>query len=302
MDAAIDGSMDGPGVDMSTTGCDDGVPCTEDTMGPSGCIHHPLHAQCPVGDYCDLTVGCTSGTPCSDADDCPVPDACVIPRCVAATRTCSYGWLDGDHDGHVPIICGGDDCDDSRFFVYPGNGLEDQCNGADDDCDGTVDNGPDEGGCAVAYGAVSTCVNGDCTCPATYHDCTHRVDVFYGCSSPSDPRWCGECWNYCPEESHCDGTGGCVCDDASMTVCEFGGYGLCVDTATDELNCGECRHECGGTCVDGGCDCPVGDEACYVVLAFTYVFTECTASCATLCASYAAMFGASLTTCEVVPP
>ena len=44
---------------------------------------------------------------------------------------------DGDGDGFVAALCGGDDCDDTDPAVFPG--ADEWCNGVDDDCDGTVD-------------------------------------------------------------------------------------------------------------------------------------------------------------------
>jgi hypothetical protein len=44
---------------------------------------------------------------------------------------------DGDGDGFLGSICGGDDCDDADAAVFPG--ADEWCNGVDDDCDGAVD-------------------------------------------------------------------------------------------------------------------------------------------------------------------
>ena len=39
--------------------------------------------------------------------------------------------------------------------------------------------------------------------------------------------------------------------------------GECVDVSTDQLHCGRCFSACrGGTCIDGGCTCPEGQEPC----------------------------------------
>ena len=50
------------------------------------------------------------------------------------------GCNDSDADGHVGVLCGGDDCEDGVGAAHPG-GTE-ICDGYDDDCDGTLP--PDE--------------------------------------------------------------------------------------------------------------------------------------------------------------
>lgn len=50
------------------------------------------------------------------------------------------GCNDSDADGHVGVLCGGDDCEDGVGAAHPG-GTE-VCDGYDDDCDGTLP--PDE--------------------------------------------------------------------------------------------------------------------------------------------------------------
>jgi hypothetical protein len=286
----------------SPVGCDDGVVCTEDTMGSSGCLHRPLHAQCPVGDYCDLTVGCTSGAPCEDADDCVEPDACVIAECEGATRTCTYEWLDGDGDGYVPEVCGGDDCNDASNDVFPGN--PDVCNGRDDDCDGPVDNGPSCG--ADENGVTLACVEGICTCPNAYLTCGSIYDR--ECVAENDPRSCGSC-GLCPEDSHCtaeteEGVQ-CECDAASETLCETFESG-CFDLNNDNENCGACGNPCAAgaetrDCAAGKCVCELGEEACRVELGFGFMFTECTSDCDALCDDYEEDFPGVLEFCGLQP-
>ena len=66
-------------------------------------------------------------------------------------NTGTFGNKDEDRDGYVDAGCfnwsggrsgkrfGGEDCDDGRRSVHPGN--VEACNGIDDDCDGEVDEG-----------------------------------------------------------------------------------------------------------------------------------------------------------------
>ncbi len=74
--------------------------------------------------------------------DCDDLDADIHP---AAAETCdgldndcngAVDDVDGDHDGHVDVACGGDDCDDSEQAVNP-SAPEICDDGLDNDCDGT---------------------------------------------------------------------------------------------------------------------------------------------------------------------
>lgn len=60
-------------------------------------------------------------------------------ECDGATSTCKFKVLDKDGDGHPPVVCGGDDCDDSTPDSAPGK--PEHCDDRDNDCDGQVDDG-----------------------------------------------------------------------------------------------------------------------------------------------------------------
>jgi len=81
---------------------------------------------------------------------------------------------DWDVDGYLAQggTCGGTDCDDRAFQVYPG--APEDCDGVDDDCNGVVDDSPSSGGTTFhadvdgdGYGDAATSVV-ECTTPAGY--------------------------------------------------------------------------------------------------------------------------------------
>lgn len=113
---------------------------------------------------------------CRTADDCIVPNPCVVMACIdtycqeagevecPSIDPCTKGTCepdigecvyepvteDLDGDGFLGPLPGaiagqpgscGDDCDDTRALAFPGG--EEVCDGVDNDCDGIVDNGSD---------------------------------------------------------------------------------------------------------------------------------------------------------------
>ncbi len=137
--------------------CDPGA-----SAEPSGCVATPNDALCDtrfcrVGQVCDLTRGCSDGTP----RDCSDGSVCTADACDESGRTCVNTPLDVDMDGYAArlvlddtgalVICeGATDCDDGNPDVRPG--LPELCNGFDDNCNDMVDEGcsglPDDCGSA----------------------------------------------------------------------------------------------------------------------------------------------------------
>jgi len=114
------------------------------------------------------TAGCASAPICATTAQCEaqwVNDPCKAQvECDAATSTCKFSVLDKDKDGHPPVVCGGDDCDDSSPSKYPG--YQESCDELDNDCDNEVDenticNGPQGPSCGSGLdcGGVSCCEN-----------------------------------------------------------------------------------------------------------------------------------------------
>jgi len=98
-------------------------------QGISPCID----AGVPDEDFEDACQPPGRGEPHSDMGAYGGPGSCdEAPAC--GDDPC---W-DYDEDGHLDIVCGGDDCDDTDPDINPS--MEEDCdNGIDDDCDGLVD-------------------------------------------------------------------------------------------------------------------------------------------------------------------
>jgi|GEM_PF-1012221 len=273
--------------------CADGIACTDDLCDVSGCTHVPVPARCMTGQLCDPRVGCQGGRVCAGNADCSDTDPCTIREsCDPVTRVCRTDTLDGDHDGHPPRVCGGDDCDDSRDRVHPD--ASELCNGTDDDCDGVVDEG------ATCGGVGQACLAGNCRCaPSTPSQCSSCGSV--GCFDlQSNAQHCGGCCTNCgssgacvagscrcaPGATRCDGAGcvdlqadpnhcgACARACASGMTCDLGACrcpgnlllcgGACVNAQTENANCGACGNSCpsGATCVAGSCQCASGRVLC----------------------------------------
>lgn len=252
---SIDGGIRDGGVDASgaDTGAececvDDGVPCTDDRCVDGSCVHLPNHTSCGFGMRCDRVSGCTLEV-CATTADCPSDDRCFVASCDAARRVCVYTPLDGDMDGFAPIVCGGEDCDDSRADVNPSI-AQDVCDGVDADCSG----GPDPVDAPGCDAPLQQCNGFACAClPGT----TFCIDTCTDYATNSDH--CGFCGNECATEigEVCvDGECGCP---PGQTICS----GVCVDTESDDANCGACDNSCGeASCSLGECGCGAGVSSC----------------------------------------
>jgi hypothetical protein len=166
-------------------------------------------------------------------------DACKANiTCDPADALCKYQTLDKDGDGHPPIVCGGDDCNDGDPTRFPGH--PEACDGKDNDCDGQTDDG-------ATCSDLTVCQGGACVC-APQNTCGAAcVD------KQNDPNFCGGCSVKCPTGGLCQ-LGMCKCP-AGTTACG----NACVNTNTDPKNCGGCNTQC-SSCQNGACTkCPTVD-------------------------------------------
>jgi len=106
------------------------------------------------------------------------------------------------------------------------------------------------GTCDHACNPGNSCVAGQCVCGATGMDCTGATAV-------------------CCADGSCSPSGSCTCGG---TTCSFPTVccgSTCVDSRSDNANCGMCGHACttplacsGGACACQGAVCNAGDSCC----------------------------------------
>ena len=139
-----------------------------------------------------------------DLGDCDAEGHCACSQGLGPCSTCP----DNDGDGHMDAACGGDDCDDTDDFVYPGAG--ELCgDGKDNDCDGKTDCNDE------------TCWQEDiCTdCPLT-------------CEEGGCPEWFIQCANPCMYKT----TNGCPPDTSRSGNCCYRPSPIVVDVAGNGFN------------------------------------------------------------------
>lgn len=173
----------------------------------------------------------TTGPPpveCEIDAQCLAPDPCLQGWCDFGA--CVFDLRDADDDGHPPLGCGGDDCNDLNPNTFPGAG-ESCFDGDDNDCNGVADCfdpacfGVPDCGCTPSPGG-EVCTNG------VDDDCDTTVDC---------------------NDVDCIGTPSCGCAGSEA--------GLCVngfdDDCDDAIDCDD--NECAA---DPTCQCMNTFEEC----------------------------------------
>ncbi|AKT43201.1 MopE-related protein [Chondromyces crocatus] len=182
-------------------------------------------------------LGGGGGTPCSGPTDCDDRDACTTDTC--SDGVCRHRPRDDDGDGHAPLSCGGDDCNDFNPSVYPG-AIENCTDAADNDCNGVAD-------CFdPACDGAPLC---GCTPSPTGENCTNGID--------DDCDTIVDCF-----DSDCAGTPACGCSASEAGKCGNGFDDDCdgafdcddADCSSDPLCQCRARTENCGNGTDDDCD------------------------------------------------
>jgi hypothetical protein len=106
----------------------------------------------------------------------------------------------------------------------------------------------DPSSCGSCFFACPGMTNGYATCTAGVCGCITTP-------SPTNIQSCGQCGNVCPGLANGYPTcSGGVCGQACFPPYTLCG-GRCVNTTTDNANCGTCGRQCatGSSCYNGGC-------------------------------------------------
>ena len=266
---------DPPKTDGSA--CDNGEFCTVNDICTGGVCQAGIPRDCDsvaddcndgvcdeVGDAC-IPQPKANGTPCdADGDPCTMNDACNGGTCVAGPP------LDGDSDGYVSDLCGGNDCNDGDGGVNPGvfegpvgsgvcgDGIDNDCDGltdvADPQCSACVqDSDCDDG--SVCTG-IETCVAPNCVAgtPLDCDDsnvCTNdSCDPVSGCRYGYNTGPCDD-GDFCTANDSCDGAGNCTVNTGSPCTTQ------CME------NCNSTQSRCDpdpiGTACDDGLYCTEND-------------------------------------------
>lgn len=233
-----------------------GCPADDETRCPAG--------QTACGGVCfDLQTDPLSCGGCLRT--CPTGAECLAGacRCPAGQQPCDGACVDvqtdAAHCGACGQACGLGTCVTGACACDPGAS---GCPGSPACVDLAAD--PAHcGACGTRCLTRGVCAGGTCGCAGAFPD---ACDTY--CASFASTTDCGTCGNACAAGGVCDTTvtpAACGCPGAEIVCGDTGASpGACVDTATDEANCGGCGAPCalGATCTAGTCACPSGQTAC----------------------------------------
>ncbi|NOY91673.1 MAG: hypothetical protein GXP55_10770, partial [Deltaproteobacteria bacterium] len=208
---------------------------------PMACV---VDADCDDGLFCDGVETCREGfCEVGARPDCDDSDACTTDTCDEDRDECVNTAPDADGDGHAPIDCGGDDCDDDDANRFPGNVEVCDTDNHDEDCDATSFGAEDRDGdgfldarcCNTDAAGVDICGD-DCddvhagvhptateTCDGFDNDCNGEVDEGVTVTVYPDTDFDGHGDDGAASEMRCpDAVGFSVlnddCDDTNPTV------------------------------------------------------------------------------------
>jgi hypothetical protein len=264
--------------------------------GFADCDGNPTNG-CEVNLKADANNCSACGSKCAPANavgSC-VNGTCTVTSCTPPYQNCNGSAADGCESNTNASVtnCGtcGAVCDSTHGTPSCAYGVcSISCSPGYGNCDGDVKNGCEANtttdplncgsclnSCAVANGALGTCVNSVCGvngCSTGFADCNNKYSD--GCEArlTNDASNCGTCGNICNSTN-----GAASCGNGTCTVTCTSGFGDCnnvasdgceIDLATSLQNCGGCAKPCAppsgtGACAGGACSissCAAGHADC----------------------------------------
>jgi hypothetical protein len=309
-------------IDAPTTDAPTGHDAASDDTGARDASGGGDTGACatPDGDGDGYDSVACGGTDCDDTDSHRSPG--LVEACDGADldEDCdptTFGHRDVDADGHFDARCCnvdgasvrhcGDDCDDSRNVVYPGD--SEVCDGFDNDCDTAIDEGvgitfyADCDGDGFGAGAPLTlctpslCGGHEAVTPSG--DCDDASTAF----NPGANGTCALCPAPFQRTETCDGRdddcNGLV-DDGSLCPVAFG-TGTCAAGACMVLGCDPSFHGCGAACLPDSSpsSCGTSCTPCAAAPANAHVTCDVATGCGWACNAGFAVIGAG---CDIAPP
>jgi hypothetical protein len=267
-------SAQGQCVDQSNQeACGDGAACfgVDNCKLPGGraCSQQGGDTQCGSGN-CERRLGGSGAgdrvcclDDCGDDLECNASNRCS--ECTTGQRRCNNGspqlcndgfWQDGTPcAGNLSCVNDGEcGCTGST----PRQCSAELCVAGDECCQDTDCSDPCQG-CNTNSHACGPLGNRPDRCPGgqlcnAQLQCVDCNDGDTRCVQGGRQQCNNGVWQNasCPGNLQCQGQGSCAC--TAGTACN----NVCVNTAEDENNCGQCGSVCAGTCVSGVCRAPDG--------------------------------------------
>ena len=256
-------------------------------LAAAGCSDDPPATPTDAGEDTGV-IDTDTGTPAEDTGT-PTVDTGSPPE---DTGTPAEDTGTPTEDTGSPPEDTGSPAEDTGTGTDVGADVEPPCAGGQTRCAGVcVDTQTDVANCNAcgrACAAGQTCAAGVCTgtaeCPTGQMRCGEMC-----ADLTSDPANCGRCGGACAAGETCAMStcraGRPTCPTGRVDCAPSAPAPVCVNTQTDEMNCGACGTACsaGTTCEAGVCRCATGSTMCERACVNTQTDEMNCGACGTAC-------------------